>query len=279
MFGAQPGTAGFTGSGDFSGSGSVGAFSVGVLGVKLLRDGVHGVDIFFVETGGGGEGADGSAFVPAAAGGTVAGCTVAGWTVARGTVAGGTIAGGTVAAWGTEAGGTVLAAGEAVLLAAGGMLGAAVTRGETAGGFHSEGVGPAGKSGSWASVSPIIDGGHAGIVCSVGGSGGQMSLCVGSSASGCAFGGQLSGADLSGLAAGVGSGSPDASAGAGTVCAQEGAGFCMGTGAFGSVSSSATGSSAGGSVCAHDGVDFCIGRAVLGSASSVAWRASVPRAG
>ena len=88
-------------------------------------------------------------------------------------------------------------------------------------------------------MSPKADGGHAGIVCSVGGSGGQISLCVGSGASGCAFGGQVRGADLAGGDVGLGSGSPAVSAAAGDVCAQEGAGFCIGTAGFGCVSSSA----------------------------------------
>jgi len=88
------------------------------------------------------------------------------------------------------------------------------------------------------------------MVCSVGGSGGQISLCVGSGASGCAFGGQVRGADRVGGAVGLGSGSPAASAGVGDVCAQEGAGFCIGTAGFGSVwsSAAAAGSSAGGLV-------------------------------
>jgi len=181
--------------------------------------------------------------------------------------AGGTVAGGTVA------GGTVLVAGELES-----AVGDTVLRGATGAGFHSAGVGPAGRSGSWESASPKADGGHAGIVCSVGGSGGQMSLCVGIPASGCAFGGQVRGADRVGAAVGLGSGSPAASAGAGTVWAHEGAGFCMGTADFGFVSSSATGAaSAGGLVCAHDGAVFCIGRAGFGSPSRVACRASVPR--
>jgi hypothetical protein len=211
----------------------------------------------------------------AAAGETVAGVTVAGGTVAGGTVAvGGTVTGGVVA------GGTVFAAGDAV--GAGpvpdGLDDAGVPRGETGGGAHSAGLGPAGRSGRRPSVSPSIDGGHAGIVCSVGGSGGQMSLWVGSSASACTFGGQVSGADLTGSAGGVGSGSPAGSAGAGTVCAQDGAGFCIGTAGFGSVSSSTfasvAGSSADGSDCAHDGFDFCIGSAGLGSVLTVASVAS-----
>jgi hypothetical protein len=62
-----------------------------------------------------------------------------------------------------------------------------------------------------------MDGGQAGIVCSVGGSGGQISLCLGGSASAWLFGGQVSGADFTGSAGGVGSGSPPASAAGDTV--------------------------------------------------------------
>ena len=107
-----------------------------------------------------------------------------------------------------------------------------------------------------------------------------MSLWVGIAASACDFGGQVSGADLVGAAVGLGSGSPAAAGGAGTVWAHDGAGFCIGTAALGSVSSSAGGASpAGASASAHDGATFCMGSAVLGFASSVAWRASVPRGG
>lgn len=206
-FGAQAGTAPGFGSGD-SGSGSGGAASVdaisggdaggGDFGAELLGgtvfaagsvfgDEVHAVGALFA-AGGDSEGGAGGAFLvgAAAVGGTVGGGTVAACAVAGGTVAGGTVAGCAVA------GGTVLAAG--------GWLAAGAPRGATGGGFHSDGVGPAGRSGSCASVSPNAEGGHAGIVCSVGGSGGQMSLCVGSSAPGCDFGGQVSGADLAGAA-------------------------------------------------------------------------------
>lgn len=211
-FGAHAGTAPGFGSGD-SGSGCGGAASVdaisggaaggGDFGAELLGgtvfaagsvfgDEVHGVAAFFAAGGGSERDAGGSFLVGAAAvGGTVAGGAVAGCAVAGGTVAGGTVAGGTVAGW-AVAGGTVLAAG--------GWLAAGAPCGATGGGFHSDGVGPAGRSGSCASVSPNAEGGQAGIVCSVGGSGGQMSLCVGSSAPGCAFGGQVSGADLVGAA-------------------------------------------------------------------------------
>ena len=156
----------------------------------------------FVAAAGSGDGAGGTVFADAA----IAGGAVAGGAVAGGTVAGGTVAGGTVA------GGTVLAAGDPELLAEDGA-----GTGATGTGFHSDGVGPAGRSGSLESASPKADGGQAGIVCSVGGSGGQMSLCVGIAVSGCAFGGQVRGADRSGGAVGLGSGSPAASPGAGTV--------------------------------------------------------------
>jgi hypothetical protein len=209
----------------------------------------------FVAASGSADAAAGTGLVGAAAAGdTAAGGTIAGGTVATGgTVAGGTVAGLTVlvdsAAGGTvagadDAGGTVVVAGEPAPAAAG-----VAVRGATGPGFHSDGVGPAGRSGSWESALPKDDGGQAGIVCSVGGSGGQMSLCVGISASGWTFGGQVRGPDLAGGAVGLGSGSPALSAGAGTVWAHEGAGFCIGTAGFGWVSSSATGvSSAGGSV-------------------------------
>ena len=106
-----------------------------------------------------------------------------------------------------------------------------------------------------------------------------MSLCVGSSASAWARGGQVSGVDLTGCAGGVGSGSLVGSAGAGRVCAQDGAGFCMGTADFGWDSSSIGACSSGaGSACAQEGARFCIGRAGLGSASTVASIASVPMA-
>ncbi|HVC75808.1 MAG TPA: hypothetical protein VND96_04750 [Candidatus Micrarchaeaceae archaeon] len=231
-----------------------------------------------------GEAAGGTVFVGAVAG-SVAGGTVAVGEVTGGTVAGGTVAGGTIAAaelaGGAVAGGmvgAVLIAGDAVpggrVLAASEPEVADAARG--AAGFHSDGVGPAGRSGSWESVSPNADAGHAGIVCSVGGSGGQISLWVGSGASGCAFGGQVSGADRAGGDDGLGSGSPAASTGGGEVCAHEGAGFCIGTAGLGSVSSStATGASSGGLVCAHEGAVF-IGRAGFGSPSRVSWRALVP---
>ena len=233
--------------------------------------------------------AGGIVFVGAVAGtvvgGTVAGGTVAAGEVTGGTVAGGTVAGGTVARaelWGgAVAGGTV----GALLIAGDAVPGGSVLAdsepefGDAAGGaagFHSDGVGPAGRSGSWESESANADGGHAGIVCSVGGSGGQISLWVGSGASGCTFGGQVRGAERAGGDVGLGSGSRAASAGAGEVCAQDGAGFCIGTAGLGSVSSStAAGSSAGGLVCAHDGAVF-IGRAGFASPSRVSWRDSVP---
>jgi len=172
-----------------------------------------------------------------AAGGTVAGGTVAAAELAGGTAARGTVGAAFVAADAVP-GGSVLADTEPEVDPAG-----------AAAGFHSDGVVPAGRSGSRESVSANAEGGHAGIVCSVGGSGGQMSLWVGSGASGWAFGGQVRGADRAGGEVGLGSGSPAASAGAGDVCAHDGAGFCIGTAGLGSVSSSTAGvSSAGGLV-------------------------------
>jgi hypothetical protein len=156
--------------------------------------------------------AGGIVLVAAGAGEAVAGVAVAGGPAAGGTVAGGTVAGGSVA------GGTVFAACEASPgLVLNGEPDAGAALGEAGGLPHSAGVGPPGRSGSLPSASPNIEGGQAGIVCSVGGSAGQMSLCVGISASACAFGGQVRGADLTASAGGVGSGSPAASAGAGTV--------------------------------------------------------------
>jgi hypothetical protein len=97
----------------------------------------------------------------------------AGGTVGVSEAAGGKLAGGTLA------GGTVAAIGEV----AGGEEALAALRGETGGGFQSDGVASMGRFGSRDSASSIILGGHAGIAGSVGGSGGQMSLWVGSSAS------------------------------------------------------------------------------------------------
>src|SRR4029077_3095189 len=150
----------------------------------------------------------------------------------------------------------------------------------TGGGDHSDlAASPAGP-GPGAPLGPYADGGHAGIVCSVGGWAGWMSLCVGRGASGWSFGGQVSGADRTGSAGGEGSGSPAVSAGAGTVCAHEGAGFCIGTAGFG-VDSSTPACSAGeasvdGSVCAQDGAGFCIGSADFGPASVAASGSSAP---
>ncbi len=96
--------------------------------------------------------------------------------MAGGTAAGGTVAGGTVAG-GAIAGGMVLAAGEAAVeLGPAGEVDNGASRGAAGAGAHSAGVGPPGRSGSLPSASPNIDGGQAGIVCSVGGSAGQMSL-------------------------------------------------------------------------------------------------------
>jgi hypothetical protein len=129
----------------------------------------------------------------------------------------------------------------------------------------------------------VEDGGQAGIVCSVGGSGGHTSVSSGiapwagaTSSSGGSVGG-VCGPPAGGhvrLDAVAGSsvsarGSPG---GAGTVCAHFGAGFCIGTACFGSV---ACAGSAGFSVLAQSGSDsFCIGSAGSGSASGAVSAAS-----
>jgi hypothetical protein len=104
---------------------------------------------------------------------------------------------------------------------------------------------------------------------SVGGSGGQMSLAVGS-LDAATLGGHVGTSGFAGSAGGTGSGSATGSAtastGGGTVCAHDGADFCIGSAGLGSVSSSATASAAGGTVSAQDGVGFCIGTAGTGSA-------------
>ena len=239
MLGAHDGAEGFgassAGSGCGSGLGSTrGAAGIAVTGsagwagTASAASGAGGT-VFVAAGGGAGGFMAGRIFSVAAgaaeeavvgvtlAGGATAGGTVAGGTVAGGTVAGETVAGGTVAG-GSVAGGTVFAAGEAAPgLVLTGEPDAGASLGETGGLPHSAGVGPPGRSGSLPSASPNIDGGHAGIVCSVGGSAGQMSLCVGIAASACVFGGHVRGADLTASAGGVGSGSPGASAGAGTV--------------------------------------------------------------
>ena len=94
-FGAQPGTAGFTGSAG-SGSRSTGASTGGVSGIKVLRDEVQGIDGFFVDSGGSGEAAGGTVFSGSgAAGVTDAGGTVAGETLAVETLSVRTVADGT----------------------------------------------------------------------------------------------------------------------------------------------------------------------------------------
>jgi hypothetical protein len=151
--------------------------------------------------GAGGTTADSDAVGVKGAGGTKAvGVDEAGGTVADSDAVGVEGAGGTVAdgdAVGIDGAGGVEGAGGAVA-ALGGTVGLAATggavaaddgegwgalRAATAGGFHSDGVGSMGRFGSRLSASSIILGGHAGIAGSVGGSGGQMSACEGSSAS------------------------------------------------------------------------------------------------
>jgi hypothetical protein len=128
----------------------------------------------------------------------------------------------------------------------------------------------------------VDDGGQAGIECSVGGSGGQMSVssgtvpCAGATSSCCApsAGGALCAPAAGGhvrfangfVATGADTFSSSPSpGGAGTVSAQAGVGFCIGTAGFGSVSAAA---SAGVSVLPQSGaVSFCMGSASRGSAS------------
>jgi hypothetical protein len=96
--------------------------------------------------------------------------------------------GGTVAAVGVAAGcdGTVAAAGTAVTGGAAGLLGDAVAGGLVTSGTESNESGQL-EIGSCSGIvdgssrpSLIVeDGGHAGMVCSVGGSGGQMSVSSG----------------------------------------------------------------------------------------------------
>jgi hypothetical protein len=147
------------------------------------------------------------------------------------------------------------------------------------------------------SASPTVDdGGQAGMFCSVGGSGGQMSVssgtapCAGATSScsapcsrtgtaPCArppagghvrFANGFSGGCEAGASSVEGrtceSGTDASPGGSGTVWAHVGAGFCIGTACFGSVFSSTGG---GGSVLAQSGPDsFCIGSAGRGSASA-----------
>jgi hypothetical protein len=79
----------------------------------------------------------------------------------------------------------------------------------------------------------LEDSGQAGIVCSVGGSGGQMSVASGTEL-GAGATSSWSGIDRTCAISGASSrGSPG---GAGTVWAQVGVGFCIGTASFGSAS-------------------------------------------
>jgi hypothetical protein len=121
------------------------------------------------------------------------------------------------------------------------------------------------------------DGGQAGIVCSVGGSGGQMSVASGialDAGAASSVGGRLPCPALGDFpaggqvrfGAGAGVSTPGDSlmvspGGAGTVCAHNGAGFCMGTACFGSLASS------GGSVFVQSGRVSRMGLAGNGSPS------------
>ncbi len=136
----------------------------------------------------------------------------------------------------------------------------------------------------------VEDGGHAGIVCSVGGSGGHTSVssgiapCSGAASSiGAPVGrsasvlGGLCGPPAGGhvrfdVVAGNSGSSSASPGGAGTVCAHFGAGFCIGTACLGSVLKAG---SAGGSLLDHSGSEsFCMGSAGSGSASAAVSTAS-----
>jgi len=128
------------------------------------------------------------------------------------------------------------------------------------------GIVPGSGRSSWI----VEEGGQAGIVCSVGGSGGQMSVAAGMTSGG----GAASLIETAGEGVAIPlsprAGVEASSSGAGTVSAQVGVGFCMGTACFGSVpvSGSASGSLGRVSVFAHSGSPvFCIGSAGKGSAS------------
>jgi len=123
----------------------------------------------------------------------------------------------------------------------------------------------------------IDDGGQAGIVCSVGGSGGQMSVSSGiapDAGAASSLGGRFPRPEPGDRPAGGhvrfagGTGVSTASAslivspgGAGTVCAHIGVSFCIGTACFGSLASS------GGSVLVQSGRVSLMGLAVRGSPS------------
>ena len=114
-------------------------------------------------------------------------------------------------------------------------------------------------------MSSNTDGGHTGIAGSVGGSGGQISLAVGS-LEGATRGGHVGTVGFTGSAGGTSSGSSTGSTCPGTVWAHAGVVFCMGSAGLSSVSSAATASPVGGTVSAQEGVGFCIGSAGVGSA-------------
>lgn len=141
-------------------------------------------------------------------------------------------------------------------------------------------------SGSGRSPWIVDEGGQAGIVCSVGGSGGQMSVAAGMTSGGGAESLIETAGGCVAIPLSPRSGVDVSSRGAGTVWAQVGVGFCITTACLGSVpvSGSASGSLGRVSVCAHSGsLVFCIGSAGNGSASEAVlvadWRAPSSTAG
>src|SRR5437667_74283 len=105
------------------------------------------------------------------------GTAAAGWAAGplRAAGAGAGAAGAGAAGAGAGAGG---AAGGGIVFSGGTVGGVAVTGGTVfaGAGVQSDLAGSVGRLGSWPPASPNAAGGQAGMVCSVGGSGGQMSL-------------------------------------------------------------------------------------------------------
>lgn len=127
-------------------------------------------------------------------------------------------------------------------------------------------------------MSSNAEGGHTGIAGSVGGSGGQISLAVGS-VEAATRGGHVGTTGFAGSAGGTLSGSPTGSAGAGRVCAHVGAVFCIGSAGLGSGSSTTAGSSSGVAGWAQEGAGFCMGRAGMASVSPGGSDAAGPNTG
>ncbi|MGH7763405.1 MAG: hypothetical protein ACREOM_03180 [Candidatus Dormibacteraceae bacterium] len=240
------------------------------------------------------------------AGGGVAGCEA----VAAGIGPGGTVAGGTVAG-GTVAGGTVAGSAAAAAACGGAVTGLDVVEedrmaagcgwiepaaGEAVAGEASNESGQLGITASGMSEGVpccviFADGGQAGMACSVGGSGGQMSVSAGGAVSFSSAGGHVLLAESPATALGVSvkaavvAGTAPAlasSAAVGTVWAQTGAGFCMGTAVLGPVVGAALPAASGSapaSPCVQAGSPFCIGLAGKASPSPAVLMASAPSAG